>query len=321
MQDARFGWSDAVAGRVARPGGRARFARVSVVAFAFASSLAIAGLVSAGQPPLVGSGGAGSQEVVAPDRAAPLATSPRDGAPVDGSGSALLSGGMAVHGDRQSLDRPLGRALGATSAGEARGSESDASDSGVTGAKGLGASRGAAAGGGIFGEVLPTALALGATLLAIVLVRSLARRLGGPLAGARRPSGVVEVLARYPVSRGQQVVLLKVARRVIVACQTPAGLRTLGEFTDADDVADVIGRCESGARGTAAFSFDAILRRSARVHDEAESGLPDPSAAVAPAPAGLLRRGRSGRAGLPDAFAGAEVETIDLTRGGKRGAR
>jgi hypothetical protein len=55
-------------------------------------------------------------------------------------------------------------------------------------------------------EVLPTAAALGGTLLVIVLARSAVKRFGGNLGVGKRPSGVVEILARYPVARGQQVI-------------------------------------------------------------------------------------------------------------------
>lgn len=194
-----------------------------------------------------------------------------------------------------------GSAGGATAAGEARPlvDGDDASEG-----KGV-----------LLGEVLPTAAALGATLLAIVLARGIARRVGGAAGGARGPSGVVQVLARYPIARGQQVVLLEVGRRILVAHQTAQAVTTLSEFSDPAEVADLRARCESGRRGTAAFSFDALLRRSTQEFDAAERPVADRS--VARAPEAPVRRGDV-RSMLPEAFRTAEIETVDLTRQGAR---
>ncbi|MFM7133114.1 MAG: flagellar biosynthetic protein FliO [Planctomycetota bacterium] len=152
--------------------------------------------------------------------------------------------------------------------------------------------------GGMLGEVIPTALALGATILVIVLARSAVKRFGGQNARAPRPAGVVEVLARYPIARGQTVVLLKVADRVIVTHQGAQGMQTLSVFESAAESAEVVRRCEAGAKASRDFSFDAILRGSSRAFD----------AKRAPAREG-------------DPFAGAEVEMVDLTRRPRGGAR
>jgi len=170
------------------------------------------------------------------------------------------------------------------------------------------------------GEILPTAAALGATLLAIVVARSMIARFGGKFR-AGRPSGVVEVLARYPVARGQHVVLLKVGRRVIVVHQGGQSMRTLSEFSANDDVADILARCEAGGR-KGDFSFDALLRQSGKSFEETAAA---PTATESRSRADALRRsaglGPSAASAL-EAYgvAGAEVETVDLTRrkGGRR---
>jgi flagellar biogenesis protein FliO len=164
---------------------------------------------------------------------------------------------------------------------------------------------------GFGGEILPTAAALGGTILAIVLARSAIRRFGGKLAAGRRPSGVVEILARYPVARGQQVVLLKVGRRVLVVHQGAQGMRTLSEFSSNDDVADLIARCEAGTKGakdpSRDFSFDAILRTAGKSFEQ------DVRSGAAPR--------IDPRDTLPAVMRGAEIETVDLTRGRRGGAR
>ena len=163
-------------------------------------------------------------------------------------------------------------------------------------------------------EILPTALALGATLLVIVLARSAIKRFGGKLPGARRPQGVVEVLARYPIARGQQVVLLKVGRRVIVTHQGAQGMQALSEFSSESDVADLVARCEAGERAKSPFSFDALLRQS----DKSFDGKPTASAAAKAAPA----RGHvlDPREALPALMRDAEIETVDLTKRKRGGA-
>ncbi len=157
-------------------------------------------------------------------------------------------------------------------------------------------------------ELLPTGIALGATLLVIVLSRSVIRRAGNRMGGGKRPEGVVAVLARYPIARGQQIVLLKVGRRVIVTHQGPQGMQPLSEFAAEADVADLVARCEAGSRASGPFSFDALLRQSGGKLDAASSVAARPSAGPV-------------REALPPFMRGAEIETVDLTRARRGGAR
>ena len=166
---------------------------------------------------------------------------------------------------------------------------------------------------GLSSELVTTGVALGATLLVIVLARSAVKRFGGGGAAGKRPSGVVEVLARYPLARGQSIVLIKVARRVIVAHQSSDGMKPLSEFSSEEDVADLLARCEAGARGTSQFSFDALLRQSGKAFDGFGSSAKDR--------AGKADERIDPRDTLPAVMRGAEIETVDLTRTRKGGAR
>ncbi len=190
------------------------------------------------------------------------------------------------------------------------GSAAKSATSDVSGTLATGASRSS------FGEVLPTAAALGATILVIVLARSAVKRWGGKLAAGKRPSGLVEILARYPVARGQQIVLLKVGRRVIVAHQGTQGMQSLSEFSSAEDVADILARCEAGTRKTGEFSFDSLLRQSGKIFESAESRAAGPHAVKFGSQAVA-----DPRDALPAVMRGAEIETVDLTRRGRGGAR
>lgn len=164
---------------------------------------------------------------------------------------------------------------------------------------------GASESSALMDQVVPTALALAGTIAVIFLARFVVKRFGERLGSGKRPSGVVEVLARYPFARGHHLVLIKVGRRVLVTHQSAQGIQTLTEFTSQAEVADLIARCEAGARGTDQFSFDSLLRSSDREFDA--PGLLDRRATQKPQRAET--RSASAVAGRP-----AEIETIDLTR-------
>lgn len=59
-------------------------------------------------------------------------------------------------------------------------------------------------------------------------------------AGGKAPSGVLEVLGRYPIARGQSLVLLRVDQRVLLLSQSGTGFRTLAMFDEPSDVASLL---------------------------------------------------------------------------------
>ena len=176
---------------------------------------------------------------------------------------------------------------------------------------------GADTGSTLMDQVVPTALALAGTLAAIFAMRWVVKRFGGGFGGAfgkaRRPSGVVEVLARYPFARGHHIVLIKVARRVLVTHQSAQGIQTLSEFSSPSEVADLIARCEAGARGTEQFSFDSLLRANDREFDAPRQQPVLFGQERKPAPR-AARPTTGVREALPPAARTAEIETIDLTK-------
>lgn len=126
----------------------------------------------------------------------------------------------------------------------------------------------------LWSQSLQTGAAL-ATVLALVwggarLARRLSMRGGGGLLaalgpGGRAPSGVLEVLGRFPAGRGTTLVLLKLDRRVLLVCQTHgrgnAGMSTLCEVTDPDEVAGLLLRTRDEAGETIATRFREHLER------------------------------------------------------------
>lgn len=159
----------------------------------------------------------------------------------------------------------------------ARGSEREKSQSlGPVGtAEGVpsGGTRGP---GSMVDSIARTAGALAGVLALAFGARWIAKRvprmgggLGGALgAGGRAPSGVLSVLGRYPTGGGQQLVLLRLDRRVLLLSQAggrgrgsgPA-FRTLTEVTDAEDVASIIQRTEDEGQTSLKSRFQGLLSR------------------------------------------------------------
>lgn len=104
------------------------------------------------------------------------------------------------------------------------------------------------------------------------LARKLAARNGGLAAaissGRRGPAGIIEVLGRYPLARGQTLLLLKLDARVLLVAQTASRLRggaasltTLCEVSAPDDVASILRKVEENDPRSPAGRFRDVLDR------------------------------------------------------------
>jgi len=117
-----------------------------------------------------------------------------------------------------------------------------------------------------------------------------------PSATSRGQSRVVEVLSRSPLAPKQQVMLLRVGRRVIVVGDSGTQMNTLCEISDPDEVAGLVGQLrEEKTAAAAAFSslFGRFNRRfgsdEERIEADAASELRDePEEALASSPQGEL---------------------------------
>ncbi len=121
-------------------------------------------------------------------------------------------------------------------------------------ARGNGAIDGITGGTGSFVTTLASLLAVvGLIIICAVVYRFLVSKTGG-LAGqvgaaGKSPAGILSVLGRYPLGRGQTLVLLQVDRRVLLLCQSASGrfgrtitTTTLSELADPDEVASIIAK-------------------------------------------------------------------------------
>jgi flagellar biogenesis protein FliO len=134
--------------------------------------------------------------------------------------------------------------------------------------------------------VIRTGGSLLLVLLLIVGLAAIAKRLtgrGGGLLGAmgpggKAPEGLLEVLGRYPLSRGQTLILLKVDNRVLLLSQTTPRMRggvgtltTLCEINRPEDVASILVKAGEHDSGSSSGKFTAILRSFDRSHAAAEA--------------------------------------------------
>jgi len=116
-----------------------------------------------------------------------------------------------------------------------------------------------------------------AASLAIVIALILALRLGlkrlaggaGKLsgqfgAGGRAPSGILSVIGRYPIARGQTLVLLKLDTRILLLSQTSEGFQTLAEISDPDEVASILTKSRDEQGDSMASRFTSLLRQAER---------------------------------------------------------
>ena len=102
-----------------------------------------------------------------------------------------------------------------------------------------------------------TALALGLVVGLIFLARYLMRRLGG--GAAKAGGGAIDVLARTSVSPRQQLLLVRLGRRLLLVGSGPEGMTPLSEITDPEEVDRMLKLVETSK----AESFAEILRRKA----------------------------------------------------------
>jgi hypothetical protein len=133
----------------------------------------------------------------------------------------------------------------------------------------------------------------GVILTVIVSLKLLQRFLMGGLARAPGgPSGILQVLARYPIARGQQLILLSLGRRILLLHQSGASMSTLAEISEDAEAASLRTHLEAADREIQGQGFSALLRGlSGAFHSATEASAHDLA---------------------PETVDG--VETIDLTR-------
>jgi flagellar biogenesis protein FliO len=144
-------------------------------------------------------------------------------------------------------------------------------------------------------------LALIAVITLIFLLRWGGKSLF-PAAIAAGRGQTVKVLARCPLAPRQQVLLIQVGRRIVVAADCNSQLNSLCSITDADEVASLIGEIRRDKSSPISTPFTSWFKRADTAYEadetdlneteraEADSALPQPdnadlsAAAESPAP-------------------------------------
>lgn len=150
----------------------------------------------------------------------------------------------------------------------------------------------AALGAGVTRTIFALAAVVGLMVVIAAVVRHIARTKGGLTselgAGGRAPSGVLSVLGRYPIARGQTLVLLQLGQRVLLLNQASVNRRaggpaftTLSELTDEQEVAELLARVREGSGDQTNARFQDAL---ARLESEPEQGPEVVDLTAQPAP-------------------------------------
>jgi flagellar biogenesis protein FliO len=101
-------------------------------------------------------------------------------------------------------------------------------------------------------------------------------------AGGRAPSGVAQILARYPMSRGQTLVLMHIGSRVLVTFHATGGkagptMTPLCEITDPEEVADLLLKTREEEAAETQARFREAVESAEAAFDESTALKPKPS--------------------------------------------
>jgi flagellar biogenesis protein FliO len=104
-------------------------------------------------------------------------------------------------------------------------------------------------------------LALGAVILLILAMRIVGKKLMAGGAGIKT-SGALSVVLRSSVSPRQQLVLVKVGRRLVLVGTGGNELTALCQIKDPDEVAELLGQIQAEKATSAASNFRAIFGKA-----------------------------------------------------------
>ncbi len=102
------------------------------------------------------------------------------------------------------------------------------------------------------------ALALGIVLVAIFISHQVWKRMGMPGA-AGRASGTLQVVSRLNITPKQQIMLVRVGRRLVLIGNSGGQMNSLCEIGDPEEAAALLGQTAVEREGSVSTSFKAVL--------------------------------------------------------------
>jgi flagellar biogenesis protein FliO len=113
--------------------------------------------------------------------------------------------------------------------------------------------------------VLKTMGALGLVIALILLLRLILQRMNRYTPSGT--DGLVELLGRSAIGPKTSIMFLRIDRRIVVVAQTPAGMNTLTEINDEEQIAALMARFEAAKPQSLSVGFKSLLSRFDRDHD------------------------------------------------------
>ncbi len=108
--------------------------------------------------------------------------------------------------------------------------------------------------------ILTTCMALAAVVALIFVVRALIVRFTGRSASTTQ-SPLLEVLSRVSVAPRNHILIIRLGQRVIAVSDGAAGMRTLAEIDDPDEVAELLRTASTTSPRSATTAFRTLLHR------------------------------------------------------------
>jgi flagellar biogenesis protein FliO len=120
----------------------------------------------------------------------------------------------------------------------------------------------------------PRVLAALGIVIALILVLRWFGKYVFPTAQSRGSNRAVEVLSRSPLSPKQQIMLIRVGRRLVVVGDSGAQMNPLCEISDPDEVAALVGQLRDEKTSPTTRAFGAMFGKSRGQFDRSAEDLP-----------------------------------------------
>ncbi|WP_432799468.1 FliO/MopB family protein [Poriferisphaera sp. WC338] len=121
-------------------------------------------------------------------------------------------------------------------------------------------------GGGVTSWIMSTLTSLGVVIAVILGIRWAYMKMGGK--GVSRSTPVIEMLSRTAVAPKNHVVMLRVGGRILICSDSSAGMRTLTEITDPEEVAELLASVSASSQQSVTRAFQNVLGKYGEDYDQ-----------------------------------------------------